>query len=136
VYKRQAQVDRVVPELANDPAIAALVRAQVNQVVPLLAQDPAIQELIRQQGDAYIDYLNEHPDAVQNLIQGQSVSLASDVLDGVRERTVTADSLAESIVRGLLGRKPRGDVPEPPEQIQRRAVSAMLPSDYVEEGDR
>jgi hypothetical protein len=104
--------------------------------VPLLAQDPAIQQLIRQQGDAYIDYLNEHPDAVQNLIQGQSVSLASDVLDGVRERTVTADSLAESIVRGLLGRKPRGDLSEPPEQVQRRAVSAMLPSDYVEEDEQ
>ncbi len=126
-----AQVEQILPELADDPGIQRLVLAQVDAILPELAESAAILDLIRVQGDKYIDYLNEHPDKVQNLISGQSMGLAGQMLDEVRERTVTADSVAELLVRGILRKKPRTDVEPPPDVVQRRASTAVLPSDYV-----
>jgi hypothetical protein len=126
-----AQVNEILPELADDPGIQQLVMAQVDAILPELAESAAILELIRIQGDKYIDYLNEHPDKVQNLISGQSMGLAGQMLDEVRERTVTADSVTEMIVRNLLKKKPRSELAEPPDMVQARAASRILPSDFV-----
>ena len=107
-----AQLDQILPELAGSADIQKLIEAQVGDFLPKLADDFAIQQLIRkqagayllylmqnseqiqalirQQGDIYIDYLNENPDAVQTLVSGQSLGIAGQVMDEVRERTVTA----------------------------------------------
>jgi hypothetical protein len=130
-----AQVEQILPELADDPGIQQLVMAQVDAILPELAESAAILDLIRVQGDKYIDYLNEHPDKVQNLISGQSVGLAGQMLDEVRERTVTADSVTEMIVRNLLKKKPRSELAEPPDMVQARAASRILPSDFVHRKD-
>ena len=126
-----AQVDRLLPELAESAAIHDLIAAQVAQILPELAIDEQIELLIRAQGDKYIDYLNEYPERVRNLVSGQSVGLAGQMLDEVRERTVTADSLAEMMVRNLLRKKPRAEIEEPPENVQARAAARVLPSDFV-----
>lgn len=44
---------------------------------------------------------------LQNLIAEQSTGLAAEALDEARERTVTADDIAERFVRTLLRRPPR-----------------------------
>jgi hypothetical protein len=126
-----AQVDRLLPELAESPAIHDLIAAQVAQILPELAVDEQIELLIRAQGDKYIDYLNEYPERVRNLVSGQSVGLAGQMLDEVRERTVTLDSVAEMMVRNLLRKKPRAEIEEPPENVQARAAARVLPSDFV-----
>jgi hypothetical protein len=126
-----AQVDRLLPELAENAAIHELIVAQVAQILPTLAIDEQIELLIRAQGDKYIDYLNENPEKVRNLVSGQSVGLAGQMLDEVRERTVTADSVAEMMIRNLLRKKPRAEVEEPPENVQARAAARVLPSDFV-----
>lgn len=148
-----AQVERLLPLLARHPAVEDLVRKKVAAILPTLKDDPQVQALIqaqaaaylanaqktldptlqgliRQQGDAYIDYLNAHPTAVQTLVQGQSMNLANEVMNEVRERSVTADSLAEMIVRRVLGRKTRTELPPPPAEVQRRAETSRLPSDF------
>lgn len=148
-----AQVERLLPLLASHPAVEDLVRKKVAAILPQLKEDPdvraliqaqaaaylanaqktldpTLQGLIRQQGDAYIDYLNAHPTAVQTLVQGQSMNLANEVMNEVRERSVTADSLAELIARRLLGRKQRADLPPPPVEVQRRAETSRIPSDF------
>lgn len=126
------QVDALLPELAQDPGIDALVREVADRYVAYLRENPAqVANLIREQGDAYIEYLNEHPDNVQDLIQGQSLGLAEELMDEVRERTVTADTVAEAIVRRVLRRVPRSELPEPGERIQRRAQNPRLPSDFA-----
>ncbi len=126
-----AQVDRLLPELAENAAIHELIVAQVAQILPTLAIDEQIELLIRAQGDKYIDYLNENPEKVRNLVSGQSMGLAGQMLDEVRERTVTADSAAEMLVRNLLRKKPRSDVTEPPDHVQARATARVLPSDFI-----
>jgi hypothetical protein len=130
------QVRQVLPLLVRDAVLADLIRAQVGEYMDYLRQNPEVlQTLIRSQGDRYIDYLNANPQAVQNLVQGQTTGLAGDVRDEIRERTVTGDSLAEMIVRGVLRRKPREELPPPPEEAQRRAKTHRLPSDYTQTGE-
>ena len=147
----RSQVAAILPKLAADPAVSELIRTQLATIVPTLANDVAIQQLIRaqvasylaylnehpdeaqalvrSQGDIYIDYLNAHPAQIQTLLQGQSLSLAGQVRDEIRERTVTADGLVDTIVRNLLRLKPREELPPPPVDVQRRALAAHLPVD-------
>lgn len=154
----KAQLEQILPDLAEDTQIQDLIEAQVAAFLPKLADDAQIQELIRkqasaylfyldthdeqiqalirQQGNAYIDYLNEHPDSVQQLVSGQSLGIAGQVMDEVRERTVTADSVAETLVRSLLRKKARAELEPPPEAVQRRAAVGVLPSDYVQTKER
>jgi hypothetical protein len=125
------QVATILPTLINDPEVQALIRAQAGAYIAYLQANPdQVQPLIRQQGDVYIDYLNDHPTSVQTLVQGQSLSLAGQLRDEVRERTVTGDSLVDSIVRSILRLKPREELPPPPENVQRRAESGRLTSDF------
>ena len=63
-----------------------------------------------------IDALAEEP-AIQNLIQSQSTTLAGEVLDEVRERTVSADIYVDSLSRRFFRRARRSpplDVTETP----------------------
>jgi hypothetical protein len=46
------------------------------------------------------------------------------VVEEVRERTVSADTLAESIVRRILKRPPRAELPPPPDEL-RQAVAEV-----------
>ncbi|MBP6016496.1 MAG: hypothetical protein KA586_07225 [Candidatus Promineofilum sp.] len=58
-----------------------------------------------------------------DLVQKKSVGLASEAVDEFRSRTVSADAMAENIVRRILRRPPRSELPEPSEDI-RQAVAA------------
>jgi hypothetical protein len=71
--------------------------------------------------DDFIDYLGEKPE-VQELITGQTTGLAGEVLDEVRERTVSGDSFLEGIVRAMLRKKPRAELPPPPVEIRQSAI--------------
>jgi hypothetical protein len=153
------KIDKVLPLLGKNPAVQKLVRQQVDVVLPDLADDPRIQELIQKQaamylaqlgktvnpnlqgvirthGDDYVQYLNAHPESVQNLVAGQTIGLTTEIMNEVRERAVTADSVAEMIVRRLLRRKQRDELPAPPPEVQRRAEAARLPSDFFEDAAR
>ena len=127
-------VQKLLPQLADDPAILDLVRKQVVKILPELMEEELVQGLIRTQGDRYIDYLNAHPDSVQNLVQGQSLNLAGEVMNEVRERTVTADTFVELVARRLFKRPGREELPEPPEIVKRRAEFVRLPGDFAEQG--
>ena len=68
-----------------------------------------------------IGYLADKPE-VQKLITGQSTGLAVEVLDEVRERTVSGDSFLEGIVRSVLRKAPRAELPPPSTEIRQSAV--------------
>lgn len=130
------QVDAILPTLADDPRIQELIKLQASAYMAFLGKsvDPNLQALIRLNGDDYITYLNAHPEQVQNLVQGQTIGMTTEIMNEVRERAVTADSTIEMIVRRILGRKQREELPLPPPEVQRRADVARLPSDFVEDG--
>lgn len=70
--------------------------------------------------DDVITVLADNPE-LQELVQQQSIGLATEVVDNVREVTVTADTIVEDIVRRILRRTPRRDLPLTERQL--RALS-------------
>jgi hypothetical protein len=71
--------------------------------------------------DDFIGYLGDKPE-VQELITGQTTGLAGEVLNEVRERTVSGDSFLEGIVRAVLRKSPRAELPPPSTEIRQSAV--------------
>lgn len=117
----QSEVSRVVPELQADAQLDSLVDSQVARVVDKLVENTAVQKLVRAQADIYIGHLQENPEPIQDIVQGQSLGLATEVMDEVREKTVTADTLIEEVVRRILRRPPRSELPLPPPEVRKRA---------------
>ncbi len=70
--------------------------------------------------DEFIDHLAENEELAE-LVQEQSVSLAAEAVDSMRSRTVSADTLAERVVRRMLRRPPRDDLPPPSEEVRKAA---------------
>lgn len=70
--------------------------------------------------NGWIKYLTGNEEIV-GLVEMQSASLATEVVEEIRERTVSADSYLEGITRAMLHRVPRPALPEPPPQIRMRA---------------
>ncbi len=77
-------------------------------------EEPISRELARlafgETVDEFIEHLAENRE-VQELVQQQSVGLASEVVDQVRQRTFTADTLVERIARAVTRRAPRLEPP-------------------------
>jgi hypothetical protein len=71
--------------------------------------------------DTTIDYLSAEP-GVRELVQSQGVSLAGEVVEEVRERSVSADNFLEGVVRTMLRRPQRSELPEPPIEIKSKAT--------------
>ncbi|MFC2053325.1 hypothetical protein ACFLV7_03380 [Chloroflexota bacterium] len=64
---------------------------------------------------------------IQELIQTQGIGLAVEVVDELRERSVSADNFLDGFVRTLLRRTPRAELPLPPEEVQKSAVQVRQP---------
>jgi len=116
----RSQADSYLLYLLDDSQLVeALVRGQANAYVDYLAENPAqVEALIRVQADNYIDHLSDNPEQVQDLVRGQSAGLANEVTNEMRGRLTTADSALETVLRRMLKRTARADLPEPPPEVQ------------------
>ena len=72
--------------------------------------------------DEVIGDLAENPE-VQQLVQTQASGLVAEIVEEIRERSVSGDLLLEGITRYLLGKKPRAEMPPPPLEVQIHARS-------------
>lgn len=70
--------------------------------------------------DQNIAYLAHNPE-LEQLVETQSTGLANEVVEEVRERTVSADTFLEGLARSLLRKAPRSDLPEPSESVRKLA---------------
>jgi hypothetical protein len=64
-----------------------------------------------------MDQLAEAPQ-LQNLVRKQSAGLSQEMMDEVRERTVSGDLVVEHFARSLLRRAPRRTLPPPPTALE------------------
>jgi hypothetical protein len=67
--------------------------------------------------DDVLDYVAENPDiaaSIRHVVAQQGVSLAGVVTDNTRTVTVSGDYLAEALVRRILRRSPRNELPPSP----------------------
>jgi hypothetical protein len=101
-------------------------QARVNDWVDLgRTHEPAARLMARQLTmeviDDFISHLSENEE-LASLVQEQSVSLATETVDEFRSRTVSADALAENIVRRILRRPPRQELPPPSDGIMETII--------------
>lgn len=68
------------------------------------------------------EYLSENQE-IRELIQSQGTGLADEVLEEARERTVSADTYLEGVIRSILRRTPRRELPEPSEAEKQQALT-------------
>ena len=103
------EVGAFLGELEGDPSqLDGLVQEVADRYVEYIRENPRlIKALIEEQADQYLDHLQENPEQVQALVQDQSLSMAGEMMDEVRVRTVTIDTLMERLARGVLRRQPR-----------------------------
>jgi hypothetical protein len=108
-----------------DRALERLVtrgQKRVNEWVELgRAQEPGARRIARKAYLATIDevigLLAENKELAA-LVQNQSVGLATEAVDEFRSRTVSADAIAENIVRRILRRPPRAELPAPSDEAR------------------
>jgi hypothetical protein len=75
--------------------------------------DETVDELIEE----VVQAIAENPELtsiIERVFAGQGVGMTSTVMGNARELSVSADDLAEGVVRRLLGRKPRRELPPSP----------------------
>lgn len=77
------------------------------------AEEPGARRLARkaygETVDEFIGHLAENKE-LADLVQKKSVGLATEAVDEFRSRTVSADALAETLVRRILRRPPRDEL--------------------------
>ncbi len=89
---------------------------RVNEPVSRELARKTYQEII----DEFIEDLADNEE-LQDLVAQQSLGMVSEVRDEVRERTVTGDNVLEGVVRRILKRTPRAELPIPPPEVQKWA---------------
>ena len=72
-----------------------------------------------------INTLADNPE-IHNLIETQGVGLANEVIEETRERSVTADNFIDDILRALLRRPLRSELPPPPVEMQEKAIKIKV----------
>ena len=79
--------------------------------------------------DDSIGYLADN-DEIRELIETQTTGLVIEVVEEIRERTVSMDILLEGMVRSLFHRQPRAKLPKPPVSIRRQGISLRPTKQY------
>lgn len=122
-------VGEVIGDISSNPQIQVLIQSQVEIMATESPSSSQLDELVRKLADNYINYLNEHPEQVQNLLAGQSVSLSAQIREEINMRMVTGDSLLEMLARRLFRRPPREQLPIPPPEVSAQATQAITDAD-------
>lgn len=125
-------VGGVIEDISSNPQIQILIQQQVEIMAEETPGSPQLDELVRKLADNYINYLNEHPEQVQNLVAGQSISLTAQIREEVNMRLVTGDSLLEMLARRMFRRPPRADLPGPPPEVKEANKQSIFESNLSE----
>ena len=94
--------------------------------------------LIARQGlgrtiDEVINHLAENPE-IRDMVAQQSAGIAEEMVDGVRSRTVAADTILERLARGILNRPPREQLPPPTSEVISQGTKITTILNEEEEG--
>ena len=104
---------------------------RVNDWVELgRSQEPGARRMARkaylETVDEFISLLAENQELAE-LVQKKSIGLATEAVDEFRSRTVSADAIAENIVRRILRRPPRAELPSPSDEVRQAILDQSIP---------
>lgn len=117
-------IDRAFDRLVNRG------QKHVNEWIELgKAQEPGARRIARKTYqevvDEFIGHLAEN-DELATLVQKKSLGLANEAVDEFRSRTISADAIAENIVRRILRRPPRSQLSQPSEDVGLTIVEGIV----------
>ena len=84
-------------------------RGRVEEAMSRLMASELGDEMVK----VILDYLSDKPE-LRDLIQTQSIGMASEVMDGMRNQSMAADAVVETFVRRLFNQAPRQPTAPPP----------------------
>ncbi len=119
-------VDKFVAYLTRNENVDRLVEAYTDHVIHKLETSDRLTEVVRRETNRYLAYLEDHPELIEALVEEQSYSVAGSMSGTIRRRTVAADNAIEAVIRRILRRRPRKDVPAPPPDVRRQ----VIPEEY------
>ena len=105
-------VERRIRRLAGEGQ-AAIDDGRREVVASRMLTDETLDELVQE----VVQTVAENPEitsAIERVVGGQGVGLTSTAMSSARQLSTSGDDLAEGIVRRLLGRKPRRELPPSP----------------------
>jgi len=109
VARGEAEVNRLVKEGQTEDAYSRTLA----------------KEAFHERLDSSLDYLASEP-KIEELIQSQSVSILDEIIEEVRERTVSADYLIEDFLRMIFRRPLRAELPTPPLELKRLLITTRI----------
>lgn len=116
-------IDRAFDQLVNRG------QKRVNDWIELgRTQEPGARRIARKTFEEVIDEFIGHlaeNEELADLVQKKSLGLANEAVDEFRSRTVSADAIAENIVRRILRRPPRSQLPQPSDAIGQTIVEGV-----------
>ncbi|MEL6340692.1 MAG: hypothetical protein AAFP04_05080 [Myxococcota bacterium] len=118
-------VDRFVVYLTRNKHVDRLVEAYTEHVIKTLEESALLDEVVRRQTNRYLAYLEEHPEIIEAIVEEQSFSVAGSMSGTIRSRTVAVDNALESLVRRVLGRRARSEVPPPPDEVREQVLPGV-----------
>ncbi len=98
-------VDSVIATLATAPVVERLVDAQVDRLLR-----PLVVSVL----DDILSLLEENPERIQTLIQGQRDSMINELVGRIRQSTSAGDSAVDRVTARVLGRAEAPTTPPAP----------------------
>ncbi len=86
-----------------------------------------VQTAVSSTVETSIHQIAQNPE-INELVQQQSADLVSEVVEEVRERAVSIDTLLDRIARMMFRRPPREELPRPPAELRKHAAQ-LRPSE-------
>jgi len=84
-----------------------------------------VKEAYHERLDSSLDYIANEP-KIEELVASQSVGLIDEIVEEVRERTVSADYLLEGFFRMVFRRPLRSELPSPPQKLTKHMVTSRI----------
>jgi hypothetical protein len=112
----------MISDRALDEMVHLIQAGRRDEVIGRLASRSVADDSVNQ----VIDYLAANPEVIE-LVRQQSTGMATQLTAAVRERTVTSDNVLEGVVRRILRKPPRADLPGTPDIIKLQAIQANDP---------
>ena len=112
-------------------AVAGRVETRIGELVSTGRSEEFVGRLVADEAlletyDWAIDYFAQNPE-IRELVTEQAMGFTEEFTIGARERAITSDNIVENLLRRLLRRTPRADLPGPPAIIQQQAIVAQQP---------
>jgi hypothetical protein len=113
IFAPARRVTGVVTSRLEDRLANLVSVGRSEEFVGRLTAETALQESV----EWAMDYIAHNPE-IRDLVQQQALGFTEEIAVGVRARSISADNVLDGLLRRLLRRPPRSELPGPPAEVE------------------